>query len=232
VRAVQVVRDSLDFYPGNIDRSIYPGIIAPVMTLERTYTAFAGDQIIISGALNPMLLRVKECLDAGEPRPVLIFEDQTGIQVDFDFSGTPEQVLVRLPSHPLFARSEATPRVPTGPGRPRLGVVSREVSLLPRHWEWLEQQPGGISGALRRLVEEARKRMPGKERARLIREAASKFMWAMAGNLPGFEEASRALFAKNGERLQALMSNWPEDIRGHVQRLLAESVALEQDAAG
>jgi hypothetical protein len=147
----------------------------------------------------------------------LIFEDQTGRQVDFDFRGTSDEVLERVTA--VGTR--------TGPGRPKLGVISREVSLLPRHWDWLEQQPQGISGALRRLVDEARKREPGKERARLAREAASKFMWAMAGNLPGFEEASRALFAKDQERLEQLIRNWPEDIRRHLLRLVQESVRLE-----
>src|SRR5262245_11036389 len=165
---------------------------------ERTYTSFAGDRLIASADLRTMLLRTKQHLDGDASDPVLIFEDQTGRQVDFDFRGTPEEVL---------ERAEAVrPRI--GPGRPRLGVVSREVSLLPRHWEWLEQQPSGISAALRRLVDDARKRAPGKERSRLAREAASRFMWAMAGNLPGFEEASRALFAKDQGRLEQFVRGW------------------------
>jgi hypothetical protein len=100
-------------------------------------------------------------------------------------------------------------------------VVSREVSLLPRHWDWLEQQPNGISAALRRLVEEARKRAPGEERARLAREAAARFMTAIAGNLPGYEEASRALFAKDHERFRQRIAAWPEDVRLHLERLCA-----------
>jgi hypothetical protein len=129
--------------------------------------------------------------------------------VDFDLRGSLDEVLARaLP---------ATPR--PGPGRPKLGVVAREVTLLPRHWEWLEQQPNGISAALRRLVDEARKRSPDEESARLAREAASRFMWAVAGNLPDFEEASRALFAGNRERLRSLTREWPADVRSHLFRL-------------
>lgn len=192
----------------------------------RTYTAFRGNRLIVSGDLRTMLLATKACLDQGESAPVLIFDDRTGRQIDFDFRGAPADVLARLASHPLFAPGDmGAPRA--GPGRPRLGVVSREVSLLPRHWEWLEQQPQGISGALRRLVEEARKREPDRERARIAREAAGKFMWAMAGNLPGFEEASRALFARNTERFEELIRDWPEDIRAHVSRLVQESVRLD-----
>jgi len=184
---------------------------------ERTYTSFAGDRLIASADLRTMLLRTKQHLDGDASASVLIFEDQTGRQVDFDFRGTPEEVLERVEA--------VKPR--TGPGRPRLGVVSREVSLLPRHWEWLEQQPSGISAALRRLVDESRRRAPGKERARLAREAASRFMGAMAGNLPGFEEASRALFAKDQGRLERLIRGWPDDIREHLSRLAREAARLE-----
>jgi hypothetical protein len=118
------------------------------------------------------------------------------------------------------------------PGRPRLGVVGREVSLLPRHWEWLEQQPSGISAALRRLVDEARKREPGKQKARALREAASRFMTAMAGDLPGFEEASRALFAGEERRFERLVRGWPADVRKHALRWVREAARLERDEPG
>ncbi len=200
------------------------------MENNRTYTAFAGNRLIASGSLRTTVLRTKECLDQGETAEILVFDDYTGRQVDFDLHGTLDEVLARLASHPLFASSEAPSSPRAGPGRPKLGVVCREVSLLPRHWEWLEQQPHGISAALRRLVEEARKHEPGKERARLAREAAGKFMWAMAGNLPGFEEAARALFAKEQERFLGLIHDWPDDIRVHLCRLVEQAVQLE--AAG
>ena len=176
-----------------------------------------------------MILRTKECLDDGENRPILIFEDQTGRQVDFDFRGTPDEVLARLAAHPLFAQSEPPDGARTGPGRPKLGVICREVSLLPRHWEWLGQQPGGASAALRRLVDERRKRGNGENSARIAREAAGKFMWAMAGNLPGFEEASRALYAGDQRRLEGLIRDWPQDIRKHIERLVTESVRPVQE---
>jgi hypothetical protein len=101
---------------------------------------------------------------------------------------------------------------------------------LPRHWTWLDQQSGGVSGALRRLVDEAGKHGQSKERARIAREAASRFMWVMAGNLPHFEEASRALFAKDEERFDDLIRDWPEDIRRYLERLVGESVRLENEA--
>jgi uncharacterized protein len=169
------------------------------------YTAFAGERLLATGSKRSVLVALKAY---GGPDRVLAFDDATGRQVDFDLRGTTDEVL---------ARADALPR--SGPGRPRLGVVSREVSLLPRHWEWLEEQPSGISGALRRLVDEARKREPDQARARRAREAADRFMWTMAGDLPGCEEASRALYAGDAKRLRALIRGWPGDVRDHVLAL-------------
>ena len=183
-----------------------------------TYTAFAGSQRIATAELETMLRRTKARLDKDGDAAVLIFDDRTGQQVDFDFTGTADEVVLRV-----------TPaaKVQAGPGRPKLGVVSREVSLLPRHWEWLERQPTGASAALRRLVEEAKKNEGGEARARAHRDAASRFMWAMAGNLPGFEEATRALFAGDELGLARRMKKWPADIRKHVERLLAPARVVE-----
>jgi hypothetical protein len=176
-----------------------------------TYSAFAKQRLIASGDREAMLRRAKAQLDRGVEH-VLIFEDQTGRQVDFDFRGTPDEVVARATPH----------RSPVGPGRPKLGVVCREVSLLPRHWEWLEQQPNGISAALRRIVDEARKRAPDQERSRRARDAAAKIMWALAGDLPGFEEASRALYADDRPRFARLIRAWPKDVRAYLLRLTQE----------
>lgn len=186
------------------------------MDTNPTYTAFAGDRMIASGDVKTMLVQTKACLDAGETSQILIFEDHTGKQVDFDFRGAPEEVLARLDSHPLFA---AEPKRQTGPGRPKLGIVCREVALLPRHWEWLEQQPNGISAALRRLVDDARKQDPEKEQTRATRDAISRFMTAMAGNLPNYEEALRALYAGNDDQFHLLIKDWPDGIRTHIENL-------------
>lgn len=185
------------------------------MANEETYTAFAGERLLASGAKRAVLLALKGHEREGEGDGVLVFDDATGRQVDFDLRGTPEEVLAR--AEPARA----------GPGRPKLGVVSREVSLLPRHWEWLEQQPNGISAALRRLVDEVRKREPDRARARRAREAAGRFMWAMAGDLPGFEEASRALYADDPARLRKLVRAWPRDVRAHLLALAEQAGRLE-----
>ncbi len=198
----------------------------------KTYTAFAGTSRISSGDVSTMLLGAKRCLDAGEDRPILIFEDQTGIQIDFNLRGTSDEVLSNLAVHPHFSPPSPLPDRKPGPGRPNLGVVSREVSLLPRHWEWLGQQPSGASAAIRRLVDEARKRSAGKDRARQARDAAAKFMWTMAGNQPGFEEASRALYARDRGRFDALTAAWPEDIREYLGQRVHEAERLERGEQG
>ena len=130
-----------------------------------------------------------------------------------DFRGTPADVARRLVPAPPEAEE------PRGPGRPRLGVVAREVTLLPRHWDWLNSQPGGASVALRKLVEEARRTYADRDRIRLAQESAYRFMSAMAGNEPGFEEAARALFAGNPKRFDEMSAKWPKDVAAHAQRL-------------
>ncbi len=191
------------------------------MEQEMTYSAFSEHRCIASGDVQTMVLGVKDHLDKGGNPAVLIFEDKTGKEIDFDFRGTSEEVLSRLATHPAVASAAPTESVPNrGPGRPKLGVVSREISLLPRHWEWLEQHPRGISVTLRTLIDEARKREGTKNLMRDRQDAANRFMWAMAGDFPHFEEASRALYAGEREKLEALMVDWPEDVRGYVTRLL------------
>jgi len=177
---------------------------------ERTYAAFVGTSLLASGELKKVLGALKSRFDQDRGTLFLIFEDQTGKQVDFDLRGTPEEVLARYDSVPA--------RV--GPGRPKLGVVAREVSLLPRHWDWLEQQSSGASAAIRRLVDEARKRNPDEQQNRRTIEAAGRFLLAMAGNFPGFEEASRALYARDRNRFEGLIRKWPRDVRLHIQHLI------------
>jgi hypothetical protein len=180
------------------------------METGKTYTSFVRNNLLASGERDQVLTAMKSHFDREDNPLILTFEDQTGRQVDFDLRGTLADVLARA--------KPDQPRV--GPGRPKLGVVAREVSLLPRHWEWLEEQPNGASAAIRRLVDEARKREPGERQVRAATEAAGRFLSAMAGNLPGYEEASRALYARNGERFGELIRDWPHDVQTHVQRLV------------
>ena len=182
--------------------------------MTQTFTAFAGQQRLASGALADVALAVKRADTT--PAPIAIFDDRTGRTIDLDLRGSDADILARLPRE---AAGDTPPEPPTseprGRGRPKLGVVAREVTLLPRHWEWLNAQPGGASVALRRLVDEARRASGDRDRAREARDAAYHFMSGIAGNNPNFEEAARALFADDRRRFTELIAGWPTDIRDH-----------------
>jgi hypothetical protein len=161
--------------------------------------------------------------------PLLVFDDANGRVVDLDLRGSDADVVSRLLAKAGEAEPEVpeattlsaaeTPQEPRGRGRPRLGVVAREVTLLPRHWDWLADERGGASVALRRLVEEARRNSGEKRRMLAAQEASYRFMSAMAGNLPGFEEAARALFAHDRARFAQHVAGWPRDVRAYAERL-------------
>ncbi len=183
------------------------------------YVAFDGDRRIASGDLPTVAGAAKQTLDRRKEASLLIFDDASSEPVDLDFRGSLADVLARLPVPDNVTTAEPGLPANRGPGRPKLGVVAREVTLLPRHWEWLAQQAGGASVAIRKLVEEARRGGDDKDRIRRGQEAAYRFMSAMAGNQPHFEEATRALFAPDPVRFKALIAGWPADVRDHAARL-------------
>jgi hypothetical protein len=192
-------------------------------TLSNFYTSFDGYRRIVSGSLQTNALAVKRAIESGAAGPVLIFDNATGRSIDVDTRGSDEEVAARLEpfSQPASAPadSEAPAEEPRGRGRPKLGVIAREVTLLPRHWEWLSAQPGGASVALRKLVEEARRTNGEKDRTRKAQERAYHFMSAIAGDLPAFEEATRALFANDRLKFGEQIATWPSDVRDHAIRL-------------
>lgn len=198
-------------------------------TRSSSYTSFDGQRRLASGPLKTVALAVKQAVPAGESHSILIFDDETGKSIELDTRGSDEEMLAllayRFPekkeSIDEAAGDEEQANEPRGRGRPKLGVVPREVTLLPRHWEWLATQPGGASVALRKLVEEARRTHREKDAKRQAHERAYAFMSALAGDLPGFEEAIRALFADKRERFLECMSAWPADIRDYAERLAA-----------
>jgi hypothetical protein len=190
---------------------------------SRSFTAFDGSKRIASGSLETNALAVKRAAESGALGPLLIFDDQTGRVQDIDTRGTDAETLARLPQlAPPQATSESASAGEASPGqqqrgrgRPKLGVTAREVTLLPRHWDWLSAQPGGASVALRKLVEEASRRTANRESKRMAQERAYQFMSAMAGDLPGFEESTRALFASDSSKLLQLTAEWPSDVRDY-----------------
>jgi hypothetical protein len=193
------------------------------------YIAFDGDHSIASGDLRGVVRAAKQALDRAAKASILIFDGATSAPVEIDFRGSIADVLARLPesSGTQEATEEAAQVPPRGPGRPKLGVVAREVTLLPRHWEWLAQQSGGASVALRKLVDEARRANKDKDRIRQAQEAAYRFIAAMAENKPHVEEAARALFSGNAAQFGAWTESWPADVRDHARRLAAPAFERE-----
>ena len=184
-------------------------------------TAFAGNKRIATGELPHVARQAKLAFDRDRWAQVLIFDDVTSEAIEVDFRGTPDDVAARVapPSAPPATESEIAEA--RRPGRPRLGVVAREVTLLPRHWEWLGSQPGGASVALRKLVEHARLAGQGSDRKRRAQESCYRFLSAMAGNEVNFEEVTRALFAGRRARFDELTASWPKDVRDNARRLAA-----------
>lgn len=200
--------------------------------ISKPCTAFDGQRLLLSGPLAEVALAVKAAEHSQDK--VLVFDDATGRVIDLDLRGSTADIIARLPrpspspggryrsgSDAPSAVCSTTAEAPEqrGRGRPKLGVVSREVTLLPRQWEWLAAQPGGASAFLRRLVDEARRNGVPRERRRASQEAAYHFMLAMAGDLPGYEDATRALFADDRAMLERCIAGWPGDIRAHALRL-------------
>jgi len=188
-----------------------------------SHIAFDGHRRIASGPLAIVALAVKRAMTDGAVGPVLVFDNATGRSIDFDTRGADDEIVARFsftqaaadPQPADEADYEAPRSALRGRGRPKLGVVAREVTLLPRHWDWLGAQPGGASVALRKLVEDARRMNAHRDNRRAAHERGYHFMSAIAGDLPGFEEATRALFADDRARFGELIAGWPHDIREH-----------------
>jgi hypothetical protein len=177
--------------------------------LLHEFVAFAGVARLATGSLAEAAAAAWRAQDAGLEGPILVFSRSTGALVDVDLRGAEQEVVARyLPA----------PESPPKRGRPSLGVVPREVTLLPRHWDWLAHQPGGASATLRRLVDTARKADTVLKRERT--EAAYRFMSAIGGDLVAFEEVARALFAEDRNRLEHLLQPWPPQVRQELVRLL------------
>jgi hypothetical protein len=180
-----------------------------------TYTAFENFEILTWGGLEEVAIDVRKRLKAHPSASIFIFSDSTGKEMDLDFSGTEKEMLSRLK---VYASTDPTSS--PGPGRPKLGVVSREVSLLPQHWEWCSMQEGGASAAIRRLVEEKTKApMSAKDKTKHAQEVAYRFLSAIAGNLPNFEDAIRFLYRRDKKKFKELIADWPADLVTHTMNL-------------
>lgn len=207
--------------------------------LSKPCTAFEGTQKLSSGPLIEVALAVKSAVERNPQTSILIFDDANGRVVDLDLRGSKSEIIARLAQSsaanakqtaarpkPAPTQTQGASGEPRGRGRPKLGVVAREVTLLPAHWEWLAAQPGGASVALRKLVHDARRSGGPKQQMRLAHEAAYRFMSAIAGDLPGFEEALRALFADDAEQFARHTASWPDGLRAYATRLAFERPAV------
>ncbi|CAN7453171.1 DUF2239 family protein [Phenylobacterium sp. LjRoot225] len=174
-----------------------------------TWTLFAGEQRLVTGAPLDVAATAQAAMQRDEDGPVLAFDDLTGRVVDLDLRGSAAEVAARY----------APQAAPRPRGRPKLGVVAREITLLPRHWEWLGAQPGGASVALRKLVDQARRADSDGGDRKASQEAAFRFMSSMAGDLPGYEEAIRALFADDRQGFETNVAKWPADVVAYARRL-------------
>ena len=197
--------------------------------MASTYTAFIGTAQLAAGDLEAVALAAHQAQDRQAEMPI-VFDDATGSVVDLDLRGGPQDVVARLrPSEP----TQIDP--PRARGRPKLGVTAREITLLPRHWVWLQEQPGGASAALRRLVEQAQQDNAEIDRRRKAQTAAYRVMYALAGHLAGYEDALRALYASDAARFKALVDRWPADVATYVRRLASTTFsqgAPDQAQAG
>ena len=190
--------------------------------ISKPCTAFLRTRLLIAGPLIEVALAVKTAATTDPSSAILVFDDATGRVVDLDLRGSKADIIERL-SRPRRGETQESLKdadEPRGRGRPKLGVVSREVTLLPRQWEWLATQPNGASATLRRLVDEARRNGGPQRKRRAAQEAAYRFMHGIAGDLAGHEEATLALFADDRPKLEQCVAGWPEDVRMHVLRLM------------
>jgi hypothetical protein len=175
------------------------------------FVLFIGSARVAQGARPDIVRALRQAGD--RPEPPLVFDLETGAQVDFDITGSDADIAAR------YGEGER------GRGRPKLGVIAREVTLLPRHWDWLNTQRGGASAALRRLVDAARRDDGGATEAASARAAAYRLLSAIAGDWPHFEAAARALFADDFATFEALTAGWPGDV-------VAVALARWRGAAG
>ena len=188
------------------------------LSANRLCTAFAGTQRLASGHLSFVAQQVKFLLDQGDQGAVVIFDNHTSEVIEVDFRGTQEDLAKQF-SYPNVENESDSSLTNKVRGRPKMGVVAKEVTLLPRHWDWLHQQPASVSATLRKLVEEASRNNQASVKARQAQDTVYRFINVVASHLAEYEEALRALYAKNGEMFQQLTQDWPADVVAHLKKI-------------
>lgn len=195
-----------------------------------TWVAFEHHHQTAAGQPEVVIAAIQQRLAADPHAMLVVLDANSSERIELNWRTPLEQLLTLVPGPaPDAPGDEAADETPRGPGRPRLGVTAREVTLLPRHWEWLARQPGGASVALRKLVQGAMREGNVADTRRRATDAAYRFMSIVGGDLPHYEEISRALFAGELARLRALIGGWPADVAAHLQSLIAR---IDADPAG
>lgn len=218
--------------PVEVEHRLGPDLHANRLAfLSKPCTAFSGNRLVLSGPLIEVALTARDTVERWDWNAVILFDDATGSVVDLDLEGSKPEFLVRLCEQanravmmapPCNAHGSSLPdagdKTPRGRGRPKLGVVSREVTLLPRHWEWLAAQPGGASVMLRRLVEQACE-TDRQQSSVTGKDAAYRFISTIAKDRPNFNEAASALLSGNREMFEQELFSWPVDLRAYALKL-------------
>lgn len=174
------------------------------MNSSTTYTAFSGDHYLASGEMMELILKIKQLQKTTEN--ILIFNDQTGRQTDFDYTGSEQEIRER------YAEPEPTKKV----GRPKLGVISREITLQKKHWDWLDQQSASASAIIRKLIDKELDDPNSESNKMLAKQATDRFMLAMLGNMPNYEEATRALYQGDREVFFKMIQDYPKDLKKYL----------------
>lgn len=189
------------------------------MTNETQWIAFDGSKRIAQGVPRDVACLAKAYFESHPHASILFFDAASSRLLHIDLRVDTEH-LVRVVDY------LSKPAVPANASSGRkLAAVPQEISLLPRHWEWLETQPGGVSGALRRLVEQAMRTSRPADARRAAQESAYRFMTAMAGDERDYEEAIRALYKGDRAKLESCIATWPGDVRSHVLLLIEPAFA-------
>ena len=183
------------------------------------YTVFDGFKIVSQGNIEEVAIATKKYLKKEDSARILIFSDLSGKQMDLDLSGTDKDVTDRLSVY----KTADTTSSGTGPGRPKMGVKPREVSLLPTHWEWLSTQSGGASATIRRLVDEKMKTAAPKDKIKKTQETVYTFLNSIAGDLENFEDAIRFLYRQDEAKFKEAIAAWPKDLKKHTLALASEA---------
>lgn len=191
--------------------------ISPNGTDGKEYVVFQGTRLIARGNMLETALAVYNAYKDKTSAPVVALDSVTSELAEPDLRGGEDGIRARYGVEADLHETKTR-------GRPKLGVTAREVTLLPRHWEWLESNHSGASAKLRELVETAMRASAGKDRQSHAVESLERFTNALAGDLPNAEEVSRAFYKGRMKDVIKLTADWPSDLLEHYIKLVERAL--------